>query len=189
MSETKKVIIMTVFILTCALQLGFSKDVSTKSEVKRIEDECMAVTEIPKDYEKYLPKERVFQEKSVPKNKNAYAYMWYTTITSTGSKQYFYRQNAETDANGFRRYEGRLLIAVGQYYGKVGDVLRITMDSGLVYEAVIGDSKSNAHTDRTQRVAGDGSIVEFIVDKKTFTASQLKPYRGAIIKIEKEESK
>ena len=60
------------------------------------------------------------------------------------------------------------MIALGTYflYHGVGDVFEITLSSGRVFRAVVGDVKSDRHTDPTNRFhLSDGSMVEFIVDR------------------------
>ena len=85
--------------------------------------------------------------------------------------------------------DGYLLVAMGQYYGKVGDKLQITIlvqGKEVVVKAQLGDMKAKPHTTNGYKVGLDGSIVEFIVDKRVFKSSALAQYRGTITKIEKE---
>lgn len=94
------------------------------------------------------------------------AYMGYKTITDKNSPQYKMQQQAWTDENGLRRYgeEGYYMVAMGTYYApKCGRVFRITLESGEQFTCIIGDIKSNVHTDATHRHR-DGNVIEFIVD-------------------------
>ena len=73
---------------------------------------------------------------------------------------------ATTNEEGFRLFNGRYLVAVGTFYAdEVGKELRITLEDGTVFLAMVGDIKDNLHTDRTNRyIEKNGNIVEFIVD-------------------------
>ena len=96
------------------------------------------------------------------------AYMDYRTITNRRSAQWAMQQQAQTDANGLRTYGGRYMVAVGSYYGDVGDELTVMLDTGEELEVVIGDMKADSHTDGTHRYCpmsdGSGNVLEFIVD-------------------------
>jgi hypothetical protein len=93
-------------------------------------------------------------------------YMDYKKITDQTSKQWYLQQLAHTNEKGFRMFNGRYLVAVGTYYSKeIGKELLITLDSGVVVEAIVGDIKMDKHTDKNnQYVPVNGNIVEFIVD-------------------------
>lgn len=98
------------------------------------------------------------------------SYMDYRCITDTHSAQYRLQQAAETDENGLRVYHGRYMVAMGTYYGEVGDNLTITLDSGESFDVVIGDIKADSTTDETHRyhpmANGSGNVLEFIVDTR-----------------------
>jgi len=125
------------------------------------------------------------------------AYMDYRKITDTHSAQYRMQEHAETDENGLRVYHGRYMIAVGTYYGVVGDDLDITLDTGDVLECVIGDIKADCDTDSTHRYHpmqdGSGNIIEFIVDVRELphdarwagTISALDGFEGNVESIER----
>lgn len=94
------------------------------------------------------------------------SFMDYRTLTNRRSRQYTLQQSAYTDEQGFRRYNGYYMIALGTYYSqKVGERFRITLEGGQSFLAVTGDIKSDAHTDRLHQHRG-GNIVEFIVDRR-----------------------
>ena len=67
-------------------------------------------------------------------------------------------------------YEGRYCIAVGTAYAKkIGTYIDVVLEDGTILNCILGDVKSDAHTDETHRFhAVDGSVVEFIVDYKIF---------------------
>lgn len=98
---------------------------------------------------------------------NFKAYMDYRCITATGSPQYKLQHdgNAITNSEGFRLYNGEYMVAMGSYYStEIGTRFRITLDSGKQFYAVLGDQKSDAHTDPLHQHR-NGNIVEFIVDQ------------------------
>ena len=94
------------------------------------------------------------------------SYMDYRALTNRSSRQYALQQEAYTNEQGFRIYDGYYMIALGTYYAKsVGERFRITLDSGQSFLAITGDIKSDAHTDSLHQHRG-GNIVEFIVDQR-----------------------
>jgi hypothetical protein len=120
-------------------------------------------------------------------------YMDYRTITNRTSMQWALQQDAYTDEQGFRRYDGKYMIALGTYYSpSVGKEFRITLDSGVVVDAIVGDVKQDIHTDETNRfIPFNGNIVEFIVDVQAMDALPKKlgdvsvlGLDGSVIKIE-----
>jgi hypothetical protein len=110
----------------------------------------------------------LLREPVVAARSNFKSWMDWRMITSRSSRQWRLQQIAYTCADGFRRVDGMYMIALGTYflhYG-VGDVFDITLSSDLVFRAVVGDVKSDAHTDYSNRFhLSDGSILEFIVDR------------------------
>ena len=120
-------------------------------------------------------------------------YMDYKKITNKSSRQWHLQQLAYTDSAGFRKFNDSYLVAVGTYYAdKVGKEFRVTLDSGIVFHAMVGDIKQDIHTDaNNQYVTANGNILEFIVDidkldkltKKLGNASN-SGLEGSIIKIE-----
>lgn len=123
------------------------------------------------------------------------AYMDYRNITSRSSMQWEMQQSATTDINGFRTYNGLYMIAVGTGYAKTcGVELQITLSSGVVFNAITGDIKSDKGTDHATHtyMRSDKSVVEFIVDThkistKCRTSGDMSNANllGDIVKIEK----
>lgn len=94
-------------------------------------------------------------------------YMDYRTITDTSSRQYSLQTKAITNDDGIRELDGRLMVAMGTYYTKkVGKKFDITLSTGEVIPVIVGDIKSDLHTDPTNRyIEHNGNIVEFIVNE------------------------
>ena len=135
---------------------------------------------------------------SVPDGDTSFkAYEDYRRITNTRSTQYRMQQKAETDENGLRIYHGRYMVAVGTYYGEVGDELTVTLDTGEVIDVVIGDIKADCDTDETNRYHpmedGGANVIEFIVDtrelshdvKRAGDISEIDGFEGNVEKIER----
>jgi uncharacterized iron-regulated membrane protein len=92
---------------------------------------------------------------------SAKTYMDYRAINA-GTQQKL-QNEAWTDDQGFRRLGDDYMVALGTYYGVVGDRFEITLSYGKVFTAVKGDAKSNADTD-VLHMHKDGNVIEFIVD-------------------------
>lgn len=117
--------------------------------------------------------------------------MAYQKVTAVNSNQYalLNSDKAYTDMDtGLRMYDGRYCIAVGTYYAiDIGTKINVTMANGSVFECILGDVKSDAHTDETHRYhAVDGSVVEMIMDEDVFESTSQYPegLRGNVVKIE-----
>lgn len=136
---------------------------------------------------------------SVPKGDTSFkSYMSYKAITNTRSDQYKLQQEAYTDGFGLRKYEGYYMVALGTFYAdNIGDVVKITLDSGESFFAVVGDFKADCHTDSTNRyfamVDGRKNVVEFIVDQSELDSkakmsgdiSSISAFKGNVTKIER----
>lgn len=125
---------------------------------------------------------------------SAFLYMDYRAITDTASKQWELQQSAWTDDQGFRRIGDDYCVALGTFYGQVGDRFRVTTDRGNVYWIRMSDAKGG-DSNGWYHVAGDGRInlVEFLVateylpSEVTFSGDcgVLENIGGNIVKIEK----
>jgi hypothetical protein len=94
------------------------------------------------------------------------SYMDYRKITDRTSKQYALQQLCYTDKLGFRRFNGDYVVAVGTGYAdRIGQELIVTLSSGVIFTAIVGDIKRNSDTDPTNRyIPSNGNIIEYIVD-------------------------
>lgn len=131
---------------------------------------------------------------------NFKAFMDYRCITSKTSMQWKLQHdgNAYTNEEGFRMYNGEYMVAVGSYYSqKIGTRLRVTLDTGKEIYCVVGDHKSDAHTDPMHQHR-NGNVVEFIVDQSVIPSVCKKMgdmshapnanIEGKVVSIEKLES-
>ena len=149
-----------------------------------------------------------YETMSVPTNVSTYWKTWmsYKAITNKKSPQYKMLQQdwIYIDSNGFLRAIGEkdlgisgdyYVIALGSYYGTtIGNKYKITTDTGNVFYGILGDVKSDLHTDRTHRYTlSHNDMVEFLVNvptlnktvKKMGNANVYMPLNGNIAKIEK----
>lgn len=91
----------------------------------------------------------------------------YWMITDTTSKAYQFLNGADVQVNseGYLIYQDEYYcVALGHYFGDIGDKFLITLDSGFQFKVIIGDMKSHLHTDELRYAHQNGHIVEFIID-------------------------
>ena len=95
-------------------------------------------------------------------------YMDYRAVTDPSSTQYwFIRENMKVDEKTGFLYDkdGFIGVALGSYYGVIGDRFYFTLDSGVVLPVVKIDEKADKDTDATGCYhISDGSVIEFVID-------------------------
>lgn len=130
-------------------------------------------------------------------------HMGYQTITCKSSPQYKLEQKAHTDSeSGIRMVDDCYLVAVGSYYAdQIGEKLLVTMTSGKQVLCMVGEFKSDRHTDPSHRYhvggyedgvyyPGDGSVLEFIADSSIYSTEKIpEVFDGNIHCIQKYEEK
>lgn len=177
-----------------------------KQEVKKLPEIEIQIVEVKEDTAEetqYIAveirprQEKKYVSRGLPEGVSGRfkTYMDYRAITNKNSVQWQMQQLAVTDEDGFRKYDGKYMVAVGSYYASsCGKELKVTLDTGNVLDVVVGDLKQDRHTDSTNRyVVGNGNILEFIVDTKKLSSISKKMgdvsysgLQGMIIKIEEE---
>lgn len=93
---------------------------------------------------------------------------------SKSSPQYKYLANNTYDENNLRvTYDGYYAVAMGSYYGVLGDKFIITFENGVQTPVVKVDEKASAHTvgGRGMSMISDGSIIEPIITTNSVGAS------------------
>lgn len=102
--------------------------------------------------------------KTVPANNEVKKYERYTLLTKW--RQADLQKLAHTDKNGMRKVGKRYCVALGSYYTTtIGTEFDLIMADGRVIPCILGDVKSDQHTDaKHQRGNNDGCVAEFIVD-------------------------
>lgn len=89
-----------------------------------------------------------------------------TAITAVNSAQYKLLLQSYTGDYGIKMVDGYYLVAMGTAYADyIGEKIEITFETGEVINVMIGDFKSDAHTDSNRaNMLSDGNMLEFIVD-------------------------
>ena len=141
-----------------ASQKTFSQELNEETE-KIITEEITIIEETRDRQFDYI-------DYGVPNNNTMKTYMDFRTITSTNSRQYKLQQTlAYTDDNGLRMVNGRYCVAVGSYYtSTIGQYIDIELENGKVIRGILADCKDDKHTDSTNRINPNGSVIEFVVD-------------------------
>lgn len=124
------------------------------------------------DLVNYAEKPVNYVTKDVPditKVFNTKTYMKYQVLgTEAWNKQgHLSRQKeATTGPYNIRMVDDRYLIAVGTYYcTRIGTYIDVVLEDGTVLPCMLGDVKSDLHTDPEHKYqAQDKSVIEFIVD-------------------------
>lgn len=134
-----------------------------------------------------------YDELPVPSNNSIKSYMDYRYITLKSSKQYALQKSlAYTGDNGIRMVGDRYCIAVGSYYTTtIGQYIDVELENGNVIKGILADCKDDKHTDSTNRINPNGSVVEFVVDtdaldktaKKTGDISYVNEWNSKIVNI------
>ena len=116
------------------------------------------------DYQKEFKTE----ELSVCSTNTAKTYMDYRMTTVVSSAQYqFMRNHCTVDKKTGFLYdeEGFIAVALGSYYGVIGDRYYFTLDSGIVLPVVKAEEKADEDTDYSGCYhTMDGSVMEFVID-------------------------
>lgn len=149
----KALTFLSIILLTVALA-GFTND---KSDHFNTEDLY--------DYQK----EYVAKEVGTCALGNTKTYMDYRAVTDPSSVQYwFIKENMTVDQKtGFLLDEdGFIGVALGSYYGTIGDRYYFTLDSGVVLPVIKIDEKADRDTDASGCYHTlDGSVIEFVIDR------------------------
>lgn len=113
------------------------------------------------DYQKEFKGEDV----GVCSTSSVKTYEDYRAITSPSSKQYwFIRENMSVDPSGLLvDKDGFFGVALGSYYGEIGDRFYFTLDTGIVLPVVKVDEKADQHVVNGCSHGSDGSVLEFVI--------------------------
>lgn len=124
-------------------------------------------------------------------NSQKMTYMDYRAITNTASKQYKLQQDPYVcvDEKGFLMYRSNwYVVAMGSYWGDIGDKFIVHLNNGELIPVIIGDIKSDRHTDKLNYAhASDGHVLEFLIDSTSAPMRKVKITKhGLINKVFKE---
>ena len=99
----------------------------------------------------------------------AKTYMDYRATTARNSRQYKFIYNNLTvdETTGFLYDEdGFIGVALGSFYGEIGDRFYFTLESGVVLPLVKCEEKADGDTDGSGCYhLSDNSVMEFVIDK------------------------
>lgn len=154
----KKVIICLTSIFIIFALSGFTNVYNNEEEKPSFDIENLY------DYHKEYKSE----ELDICASTGSKTYMDYRMTTVVNSRQYQFIHNyLNVDHNTGFLYDddGFIAVALGSYYGTIGDRFYFTLDSGIVLPLVKAEEKADVDTD----VTGcyhliDGSIIEFVID-------------------------
>ena len=117
-------------------------------------------------------------------------------VTDTTSRQYGYVHNPRTIIGNYGIYNlnNKYLVALSPRYGKIGDTVKITLDTGIQLNVMISDFKKHNETKLgwgMHKISkNQNCLLEFIVDSNKVSKKILKTgdfsriYPGQIVKIE-----
>ena len=145
--------------------------------------------------EEEVVKEEVQEVTNVPKvSRDFKSYTNYKMLNRKSSQWLKVQTIAYTGEYGLRKVDDYYCVAMGSYYTRrVGDLFRITLETGYSFEVIITDFKSDRHTDKNhQYTKSNNCIVEFYVDYNTFdrkarssgSISSIPQFAGMIVNIE-----
>ena len=115
------------------------------------------------DYEKEFNSEEI----EVCASNSTKSYMDYRATTLVSSSQYqFMHNHCVVDKTGFLLDEDNFIaVALGSYYGGIGDRFYFTLDNGVVLPLVKAEEKADEDTDaRGCYHTVDNSVIEFVID-------------------------
>ena len=149
---------IAVCIITLLLLSGFTYVDSNETIDKSFKLEDLY------DYQKAYKTE----ELEVCASDGAKTYMDYHMTTVVSSRQYQFIHNELTvdKETGFLYdKDGFIGVALGSYYGQIGDRFYFTLDTGIVLPLVKAEEKADVDTDITGCYhLLDTSIIEFVID-------------------------
>ncbi|MBQ6126438.1 MAG: hypothetical protein IJI77_05415 [Erysipelotrichaceae bacterium] len=190
----KRLATVIVILLVMLLASGFSFSVYDDSEEKTFSLDDLY------DYQK----EYKTEELSVCSLNTAKTYMDYRMTTVVSSRQYqFIHNRCTVDRRTGFLYdeEGFIAVALGSYYGEIGDRYYFTLETGIVLPLVKAEEKADEDTNSSGCYhVEDGSVIEFVIDSD-YARSYFSTYsnglvldgnynnyslfRGSIVKVEK----
>ncbi len=156
----KKTIFYMFIIVTMVMISGFTYINNDNGEEKAYVFNLDSLYDYQKEYKT--------EELSVCSTNTAKTYMDYRMTTVVDSRQYqFLNYKCYVDkTTGFLYDEdGFIAVALGSYYGEIGDRFYFTLDSGIVLPLVKGEEKADEDTDYSGCYhTYDGSVIEFVID-------------------------
>ena len=157
----KKLFLMIVVLTTCLSAAGFmfenAAEENCNERVFNIDDLY--------DYQKDFKSEEI----TVCAGNSTKTYMDYRATTARDSKQYWFIHDEMTvdEQTGFLYdCDGFIGVALGSFYGEIGDRYYFTLETGVVLPLVKCEEKADSDTDAMGCYhTSDYSVIEFVIDK------------------------
>lgn len=154
----KKVIICILSILCVLVLSGFTNFSSVEEEKFNFDIDDLY------DYQKQYKAEEI----EICAKSGAKTYMDYRMTTVVNSRQYqFINNELKVDNKTGFLYDkdGFIAVALGSFYGEIGDRYYFTLDTGVILPLVKAEEKADQDTDaRGCYHLIDSSIIEFVID-------------------------
>lgn len=121
-------------------------------------------------------------------------YMDYAKL-SKESDQYKFLMTMMIKDGFFYTYDGYMAVALGSYFGELGERYEFTLSSGVVLKVIKAEHKADEHTNNGCEQKWDKSVIEFVIDSSTIkfwwgekyvlngNFNNTKEFNGDIIKI------
>lgn len=106
------------------------------------------------------------EEIDVCSNNDTKTYMDYRLTNDPTSRQYWFIQdNLYVDESGFLYdKDGFIAVALGSYYGAIGERYYVTLETGVVLPLVKAEEKADGDVYNGCYHKYDGSVMEFVID-------------------------
>lgn len=109
-----------------------------------------------------------YTEYDLPDHRDFKSYMGYNALTNTASKQYQLQTIAYTGEYGIRKVNDRYCVAIGSHFNaEIGQYFDLILENNTIIPCIMGDLKSNQHTDNQNIFSQNGCCSEFIVDSNS----------------------
>lgn len=129
----------------------------------------------------------------------AKSYMDWTKTSATSRQGKFMREHMTVKDGLLYDNEGFIGVALGSYFGEVGDRFIFTLSTGIILYLIKVEEKSDWHTVDGCKHTQDGSVIEFVIDIPTnkfpYFSNQyiangnynnLEQFKGSIVSVKKE---
>ena len=154
----KKVLVYLLSITAVLAMCGFTSFFGEE------ENEHVFCLENLYDYHKEFKTEEV----DVCASQGAKTYMDYRMTTVVNSRQYQFihnELNIDTNTGFLYDKDGFIAVALGSFYGEIGDRYYFTLDTGVVLPLVKAEEKADVDTDSNGCYhLIDSSVIEFVID-------------------------
>lgn len=138
------------------------------------------------------------KELKVCSSSSSKTYMDWLKTSATSRQGKFMREKMTVRDGLLYSNDGFIGVALGSYFGVIGDKFIFTLDTGIVLHLIKVEEKSDRHVINGCEHKQDRSVIEFVIDMATHkfpyfsnkyiangNFNNLEQFRGSIIKVEK----